>query len=97
MNGISADTIALLTVGLSLAGLILQQLWSLRAEMKDLRAEVKDLRVEGRSERQALDARLRIVQQTLAQHGLLLQALAKRELGMDADLSKPAIAETTSA
>ncbi len=90
MNGISADTIALLTVGLAMAGLILQQLWSLRAEMKDLR-------VEGRSERQALDARLRIVEQTLAQHGLLLQVLAKRELGMDADLPKPAITETTSA
>lgn len=90
MNGISADTIALLTVGLALAGLILRQLWSLLAEMKDLR-------VEGRSERQSLDARLRIVEQTLAQHGLLLQVLAKRELGMDADLPKPAIAETTSA
>ncbi len=56
---------------LAVAGLILQQSASLRADIR------------------ALDSRLRSVEQGQAQHGLLLQRLAQRVLGMDADLPQP--------
>ena len=82
----SAETKWLIGIALALAGLILQQSASLRAEMRDLRAEV-------RTELQALDSRLQAVEQVQGQHGLLLQLLAQRVLGMDADLPLPA--ETT--
>ncbi len=65
-----------LTLGgliLAVAGLILQQSASLRADIR------------------ALDSRLRSVEQ--AQHGLLLQLLAQRVLGMDANLPQPAVSE----
>ena len=66
--GILSVGVTLLAVVVALATLILRQLWSLRADMKDMRAEI-------RSDIQALDARLRAVEMVQAQHGLLLQQL----------------------
>ncbi|MCY4187539.1 MAG: hypothetical protein OXD30_03545, partial [Bryobacterales bacterium] len=63
----------LIGIALALAGLILQQSASLRADIR------------------ALDGRMRVVEQVQAQHGLLLQLLAQRVLGMDADLPQPAV------
>ena len=80
--GMSSDTKRIvgsaLTLGgliLAVAGLILQQSASLRADIR------------------ALDSRLRSVEQEQAQHGLLLQLLAQRVLGMDANLPQPAVSD----
>ena len=73
--GILSVGVTLLAVVVALATLILQQLWSLRADMKDMRAEI-------RSDIQALDARLRVVEMVQAQHGLLLQQLTKQQLDL---------------
>ncbi|MCY4187197.1 MAG: hypothetical protein OXD30_01800 [Bryobacterales bacterium] len=45
----------------------------------------------------AIEARLGALEQVQAQHGLLLQLLAQRVLGMDADLSRPAVNEARAA
>ena len=80
--GILSVGVTLLAVVVALATLILQQLWSLRADMKDMRADMKDMRAEIRSDIQALDARLRVVEMVQAQHGLLLQQLTKQQLDL---------------
>ncbi|MCY4187339.1 MAG: hypothetical protein OXD30_02535 [Bryobacterales bacterium] len=76
----STETKWLVGIALALAGLILQQSASLRADIRD---------INGRLE--SLDSRLRAVEQMQAQHGLLLQLLAQRVLGMDAGLPQPAV------
>ena len=76
----STETKWLVGIALALAGLILQQSASLRADIRD---------INGRLE--SLDSRLRAVEQMQAQHGLLLQLLAQRVLGMDEGLPQPAV------
>ena len=85
----------MLTAASALAGLILQQLDSLRA---DIHAN----NVETNKRLDSLDSRLRTVEQVQAQHsikldqqGELLQRLAERELGVDASLPAEAPEEAS--
>ncbi|MCY4189266.1 MAG: hypothetical protein OXD30_12365 [Bryobacterales bacterium] len=75
-----------LTVALALAALI----QSGQSETAERFAAV-DVRFAAIEERLGtLDGRLRTVGQVQAQHGLLLQLLARRVLGVEADLPLPA-------
>ncbi len=103
-KGVSTDakwTVGtVLTVALALAALIQsgQSETAERFAAVDARFVAIDARFAAIEERFAaieerlgtLDGRLRTVEQVQAQHGLLLQLLARRVLGVEADLPLPA-------
>ena len=96
-KGVSTDakwTVGtVLTVALALAALIQsgQSETAERFAAVDARFVAIDARFAAIEERLGtLDGRLRTVEQVQAQHGLLLQLLARRVLGVEADLPLPA-------
>ncbi len=96
-KGVSTDakwTVGtVLTVALALAALIQsgQSETAERFAAVDARFAAIEKRFAAIEERLGtLDGRLRTVEQVQAQHGLLLQLLARRVLGVEADLPLPA-------
>ena len=92
MNGkrISAELIGILAVGVTLLGVILASVIGLGMMIQSGQRDTADRFA-------ALESRLRTVEQVQAQHGLLLQLLAQRVLGADADLPQPAQQATSKA
>lgn len=92
MNGkrISAELIGILAVGATLLGVILASVIGLGMMIQSGQRDTADRFA-------ALESRLRTVEQVQAQHGLLLQLLAQRVLGADADLPQPAQQATSKA
>jgi len=69
---LSQETIAILTVGAALAGLLLVMLGDSRAERTRLDATMREMRAEGRAYREAFDKKItRLVEQQGTLNGLV--------------------------